>query len=81
MVYTYLFKGADQLLLAQSQVSHGAHHTTGRCEEEQAWVQAGLACFWHQNNLSPGRDPLFFQHLDGFVLNLRFLHKYSTLYI
>lgn len=72
ILFTYLFKGANQLLLAQGQVSHWPHHTAGCCEEEQTRVQAGLACSWYENNLSPGRNPFFSEHLKEQTLNLGF---------
>lgn len=72
ILFTYLFKSANQLLLAQGQVSHWPHHTAGRCEEEQTRVQAGLACSWYENNLSPGRNSFFSEHLKEQTLNLRF---------
>lgn len=59
----YLFKGSNELLLSESQVVYRPHHTTGCREEEQAWIQTGLARLGNQNNLCPGRDPLLSQHL------------------
>lgn len=58
MYQLYLLKGANEFLPAQSQVLNRPHHPARCCEEEQAWIQAGFACFRNQDDLCPGRNLL-----------------------
>lgn len=76
-VAPHLLEGSDQLLPADRKVLHGPHQAARRCEEEQGWIQAGLACFGDQNYFSPGWDVLLLQHLDGFGFRLKLQTKES----